>query len=222
MWKKVDSALKQQLPKTALEELKKILEQSLGQKAYPEAARAVAQIAFVESMIENESNEKAIMRLGSKIAKANEEVQPVLHALLANWYWSYFESNRWRFQQRTQGAAVDSQDIATWDLARIFEEIGSEYALALKESEKLQAIPIEKFDALLVRGVSPESYRPTLFDFVAYQALEFYASGEQAAAKRVDAFEIEAATAALGPTEEFLNWDPQTTDQQSPKLNGVR
>lgn len=222
MWNNVDSALKQQLPKTALEELKKILEQSLGQKAYPEAARAVAQIAYVESMIENESNEKAIMRLGSAIAEANEEVRPVLHALLANWYWSYFESKRWRFQQRTQGAAVDSQDIATWDLARIFEEISSEYALALKDAEKLQAIPIEKFDALLARGVSPESYRPTLFDFVAYQALEFYASGEQAAAKRVDVFEIEAATAALGPTEEFLNWNPQTTDEQSPKLLGVR
>ncbi len=222
MWKKVDQALRQELPKTALEELQKILEQSLAQKSYPEAARAAAQISVTESMIENESNEKAILRLRSAIAQSHEEVQPVLHALLANWYWSYFESNRWRFQQRTQGAAVDSQDIATWDLARIVEEIGSEYALALKEAEKLQAIPIEKFDALLVRGVSPESYRPTLFDFVAYQALEFYASGEQAAAKRVDAFEIEAATAALGPTEEFLNWNPQTTDEQSPKLLGVR
>jgi hypothetical protein len=153
MWKKVDQALRQELPKTALEELQKILEQSLAQKSYPEAARAAAQISVTESMIENESNEKAILRLRSAITQSHEEVQPVLHALLANWYWSYFESNRWRFQQRTQGAAVDSQDIETWDLARIFEEIGSEYALALKEAEKLQAIPIGKFDALLVRGV---------------------------------------------------------------------
>lgn len=222
MWKKVDQALRQELPKTALEELQKILEQSLAQKAYPEAARAAAQIVITESMIENESNEKGILRLRSAIAQSHEEVQPVLHALLANWYWSYFETNRWRFQQRTQGAAMDSEDIATWDLPRIFEEIQSEYANALKEPEKLQAIPIEKFDALLVRGASPESYRPTLFDFVAYQALEFYASGEQAGTMRMDAFEIDAATAALGPTEEFLNWNPQTTDEQSPKLRGIR
>ncbi len=222
MWKKVDNALKQELPKTALEELKKILEQALAQKAYPEAARAEAQIVIIESMMENESNEKAILRLRSAIAHSQEEVQPVLHALLANWYWSYFESNRWRFQQRTEGAAVDSQDIETWDLARIFEEIHSEYAIALEDGETLQAIPIEKFDALLVRGASPESYRPTLFDFIAHQALEFYASGEQAGTRRRDAFEIDAATAALGPTEEFLNWNPETTDEQSPKLKGIR
>ena len=139
MWKKVDQALRQGLPKTALEELQKILEQSLAQKAYPEAARAAAQIVIIESMIEDESNEKGILRLRSAIAQSHEEVQPVLHALLANWYWSYFESNRWRFQRRTKGAAMDSEDIATWDLSRIFEEIQSEYANALKEPEKLQA-----------------------------------------------------------------------------------
>ena len=38
----------------------------------------------------------------------------------------------------------------------------------------------------------PDSYRPTLYDFIAHEALEFYTSGEQAAAKPEDAFELSA------------------------------
>ena len=52
----------------------------------------------------------------------------------------------------------------------------------------------------------PDSYRPTLFDFVAHQALEFYNSGEQAAAKAEDAFELSADSPIFRPAEEFVAW----------------
>jgi len=29
------------------------------------------------------------------------EVRPLLNTILANWYWQYFQMNRWRFMQRT-------------------------------------------------------------------------------------------------------------------------
>ena len=45
----------------------------------------------------------------------------------------------------------------------------------------------------------PDSYRPTLYDFVAHQALEFYNSGEQAAAKAEDAFELSADSPIFRP-----------------------
>ena len=68
----------------------------------------------------------------------------------------------------------------------------------------------------------PDSYRPTLYDFVAHQALEFYNSGEQAAAKPEDAFELSADSPIFGPAEEFVDWEVSTTDADSPVVKAIR
>jgi len=86
----------------------------------------------------------------------------------------------------------------------------------------LKATPIATYDALLNKGTMPDAYRPTLYDFVAYEALAFYASGEQAAAKAEDAFELTAESPIFAPVEEFLKWQPGTTDTNSPTLKAVR
>jgi len=52
----------------------------------------------------------------------------------------------------------------------------------------------------------PDSYRPTLYDFIAQEALTFYTSGEQAAAKPQDAFELSAESPALDASDKFLAW----------------
>jgi hypothetical protein len=53
-----------------------------------------------------------------------------------------------------------------------------------------------------------DAMRPTLYDFVAHQALEFYGSGEQAANKAVDEFTLSAESAVFGTVPEFLAWAP--------------
>ena len=68
----------------------------------------------------------------------------------------------------------------------------------------------------------PDSYRPTLYDFVAHQALEFYNSGEQAAAKAEDAFELAADSPIFRPAEEFVAWKPESSDSDSDTLKAIR
>ncbi|MEI7900512.1 MAG: alpha-2-macroglobulin family protein [bacterium] len=68
----------------------------------------------------------------------------------------------------------------------------------------------------------PDAYRPTMFDFLAHEALLFYQAGEQGAAKAEDEFEIAAGSPVFGPDAEFLKWQPDTTDAGSPKLKAVR
>ena len=50
-----------------------------------------------------------------------------MDAILAHWYWQYFQQNRWRFMQRTATAAPPGDDILTWDLARILAEIDKQF-----------------------------------------------------------------------------------------------
>ncbi len=69
-------------------------------------------------------------------------------------------------------------------------------------------------------GNVPDRYRPTLWDFLVYDALQFYQAGEQGGAE--DEFEITDASPIFGDTAEFLNWNPVTTDAASPKLKAIR
>jgi hypothetical protein len=106
---------------------------------------------------------------------------------LAEWYWHYFQNNRWRFMQRTATAQAPGKDFTTWDLPRLFAEIDQQFGKALAAADALKKVPVSAFDDVLQKGTLPDAYRPTLYDFVANEALKFYTSAEQAAAKAEDA-----------------------------------
>lgn len=222
MWKKVDEAIGKGLPQTAIKELDPIIESAIKDKAYPEAIKAICKKIAYEGNIQGNKPEEKITRMKAEIAKAPKEMVPMMDAILANWYWHYFQQNRWRFQQRTATAAAPSNDFTTWDLPRLFSEIDQQFTKALAAEKELKTIPIATFDALLEKGTVPDTYRPTLFDFIAFEALNFYTAGEQAGAKAEDTFEFAATSPVLGSIDEFLKWQPTTTDTDSTKLKAIK
>jgi alpha-2-macroglobulin-like protein/alpha-2-macroglobulin family protein/MG2 domain-containing protein len=207
-WKRVEDAIKQGLPKTAITNLEPIITAAIKDKAYAEAVKAIGKKIALEGNIQGNKPEEKITRLEAEIAKAPKEMVPVFDTLLAHWYWQYFQQNRWRFMQRTTTAEPPGKDFNTWDLPRLFSEIDKEFQKALGAEAVLKATPIGAWDDLLQKGTMPETYRPTLYDFIAHEALEFYTSGEQAAAKPQDDFELSAGSPILDSAESFLNWNP--------------
>src|ERR1017187_6073130 len=219
-WKQVETAIQKGLPKTAITNLEPIIQGALKDKAYAEAVKAIGQRIALEGNIQGNKPEEKITRLEAEIAKAPKEMAPLMDALLAEWYWQYFQQNRWRFMQRTATAQQPGKDFTTWDLSRLFQEIDRQFQKALAAEKILKATPISAWKDLLQKGTMPDIYRPTLYDFIAHQALEFYTSGEQAAAKPEDAFEVSADSPILGSAEKFMAWQPATgadTDSPVPK-----
>ncbi len=214
-WKEVDEAMAKGLPKTAIEKLDPIIRQAMDEKKYAEAIKAITMKISLEGNIEGNKPEEKITRMRAEIAKAPVEMKPVMETLLANWFWHYFQQNRWRFMQRTQTAAPPSDDFTTWDLPRILQEIDQQFTKALADSQRLKSVPVSDYDDLLEKGTAPDSYRPTLYDVLANNALEFYSSGEQAASRAQDAFELSADSPIFSSPSDFLDWTPETTDQDS-------
>ena len=103
-WKKVDEAVQQGLPKTAIERLQPILDGAIAEKDYPVAIKAIGRKIALEGNIQGNKPEEKIIRLAAEIAKAPAEMQPMLEVIQADWYWQYFQHNRWRFMQRTATA----------------------------------------------------------------------------------------------------------------------
>src|SRR5438034_1258389 len=95
-------------------------------------------------------------------------------------YWHDFGQRRWRFVQRTATGEASGTDLTTWDLPRIYVEIDRQFTTALANEKELRSTPIGTYNALLVEGTVPDRYRPTLYDFLAFEALGFYQSAEQA------------------------------------------
>jgi hypothetical protein len=222
-WKKVNEAIQKGLPKTAIDELKPIIADALREGRHAEATRAIAQTIALEGQIEGSKAEEKVVRMRAEIAKAPAEMKPVLNTLLAHWFWQYYQQNRWRFLQRTQTASSPSDDFTTWDLPRILREIDQQFAQALADAPTLQKIPIAQYDDLLSKGALDDAHRPTLYDFLAHEALAFYTSGEQAANKPQDAFELAADSPALAPIDQFIDWKPAASpDDQSLTLRALQ
>ena len=73
--------------------------------------------------------------------------------------------------QRTATATQPGKDFTTWDLPRLFAEIDKQFQKAIAAEKILKATPIGAWNDLLAKGTMPDSYRPTLYDFIAHQAL---------------------------------------------------
>ncbi|HOC57054.1 MAG TPA: alpha-2-macroglobulin family protein [Verrucomicrobiota bacterium] len=221
-WKQVEEAMKKGLPKTAITNLEPIIQGALKDKAYAEAVKAIGQKLALEGNIQGNKPEEKIIRLEAEIAKAPKAMLPLMDTLLAEWYWHYFQQNKWRFMQRTATAAQPGKDFTSWDLPRLFAEIDQKFQKALAAEKTLKATPISAWDDLLPKGTTPDSYRPTLYDFIAHEALVFYTSGEQAAALPEDVFELSADSPIFDTAEKFLAWRPGNSDAVPPKLRAIR
>jgi 5-hydroxyisourate hydrolase-like protein (transthyretin family) len=222
LWKEVDVAVNKGLPKDAVKKLVPIIESATEEGAYAEAIRAIGKKIAIEGVIQGNKPEEKIIRMKEAIGEAKEEMKPAMEAILAHWFWHYFQQNRWRFMQRTATSESPSDDFTTWDLARILAEIDKQFQAALAHDKTLKAIPIADYDAMLQKGSAPDTFRPTLYDFVAHEALRFYQAGEQAGSRHMDEFYIEAESPAFGTAKEFIAWDPDTKDETSPTLRAIR
>ncbi len=222
LWKQVAAAEGQGLPQTAIKYIDPLIQAALADRAYGEAAHAIARKIVLEGNIQGNKPEEKIRLIAAQVAKAPPEIRPLLQTIEALWYWHYFRENRWRFMERTRTGEAPGEDFSTWDLPRVFAEIDRHFAAALEGREALRRTPVGDFGDILAAGTVPDAYRPTLYDFVAHQALAFYGSGEQAAARPQEAFSISAESPIFEAPETFLAWEPQTADADSPALKAIR
>ena len=220
-WNAVQDAINKGLPKTALEKLEPLAKAAVDNEDYDEAIKAIALKISLEGDIEGGKAEEKIVRMLAAIEQSPEPMRPVMDAILANWFWSYFQQNQWRFMNRTEALGPRGDDINTWSLSQILSEIDQQFEKALKEAERLKRIPVAEYDELLEKGTAPDSYRPTLFDFVAHNAIEFYLSGAQAGNRKQDAFDLSAESPIFSPSSDFMDWRPDTSDRESLTLKAI-
>ena len=180
-WKKVDSLTNLGQPRSALEIVEKIYGQARNEKNYPQFLKAVLYRTRLKADFQEFFLEQAVRDIKADFINAPPPVTAVLHSILGEVYWRYYQNNQFRFMDRTRLSENRSDSLATWDLNTLMEAITNEYLLSLNNDKVLKSIPIEQFSAILDKPVTGSEkkdetpvYRPTLYDFLAHRALEFF------------------------------------------------
>jgi hypothetical protein len=222
LWSQVRDAMNKGLPQTAVTLLDQIIPGALADQAWAEATKAVCLKIAQNGKIQGGKTEEMIVQLQAEIATAPDPMKPVMETILGHWYWGYLQNNRRGFLDRSQTSEPPGADITTWDLATILAEIDKHFTAALAAEPILKTTPINVWNDLIEKGTTPDTYRPTLYDFLVFDALELYSAGEQVGAVPQDAFEIMAGSPIFAPVAEFLAWQPQTSDTGSAKVKAIR
>ncbi|MFT4601134.1 MAG: hypothetical protein ACI857_001312, partial [Arenicella sp.] len=205
-WSKVDSLEKKGLYRMALNEVNSIFSLGTKNENHNQVIKSVLYELKYNAYLEEDDYVLGISRLDSLILTAPSPSKEILHSLTAEVYWGYYNSNTWKFQDRTNVLEVDLKDIRTWDLKRIAKKVRNHYLLSLGNSNESKLAPIQNFQEIASHTTTKETslMRPTLFDFLAHRALDFFKSNDFHVPGPAETFVIQDAR-FIGANTSFMN-----------------
>ncbi len=192
-WKKVQAFEEKGLPKSAVEVVQTIYDTAKKENNDNQVIKALLHKAKYLLTLEEDAQLNIIKEFKNEIDQSKFPKRNILESILANLYWQYFKENRWKFYNRTQTSEkVDSEDFRTWDLETLFNEIHTYYQKSIKNGVLAQQTDLSKFNEILHIRHDSKKYRPTLYDFLTHNALEFYKTSETNITKPSYAFRIDS------------------------------
>ncbi|MBP2830969.1 alpha-2-macroglobulin [Aquimarina sp. U1-2] len=191
-WKKVTSFEEQGLPKSALEVVDNIYNKAKKENNDNQVIKAMLHKAKYVLTLEENAQLTIVNDFKDEIKQSTFPKRNVLESILANLYWQYFQQNRWKFYNRTQTSEkTDPEDFRTWDLDTLFAEIHQYFQKSITNEILAQQTDLKKFDDILIHTDNDSKrYRPTLYDFLAHNALQFYKTSETSITKPAYAFTL--------------------------------
>ncbi|HEY4290175.1 MAG TPA: alpha-2-macroglobulin family protein [Puia sp.] len=212
-WKLVDSLFqKKGLTESALTEVDRIY--TLAKQEHNNAQGIKALLyRFILNSDREQMEPVTIRQLDSAIAEAREPAKSILQSLLARTYQQYFINHEWQLYNRTNTVNFVKKDIATWGTDDFNDRISSLYLASLREDKLLEQTKLDSFEPIILKG-NVRYLRPTLFDLLAHQALDFFKRSDRNVNKPADVFEIDDSV-ALGDAAVFARHKFITTDTAS-------
>jgi len=221
-WKKVEALEKKGLTASALKEVQAIY--NMAAKDHNDAQQIKAGLYQVKyrSMVEEDSYEKNIFFTDTLISRAKAPVKNILLSIQAEMLWQYLQNHRWQFYNRTELKEENSKDISTWSLGKLHASITRLYKASLDPAteKQLKNTALESFEAILIKGENTRQLRPSLYDFLAFRALNYFMTDERDITRPAYQFTINDA-AVFAPAETFIRHSFATKDTASLQYQAI-
>lgn len=175
-WKEIETQEANGLLKSVLPAVNSIYAQAKKDKNSQEIIRALlyqSKIAIATSDDDN-TELQIVENFQKEISEAKGMHKSVLQSMLAELYFNYYRENQWKINQRTETSESTGNDFRFWT-ENIFQQKSAElYLQSIENQKELQNEPIGNWDYLLTKVEESRSLRPTLYDFLAHRAIQFF------------------------------------------------
>jgi len=221
VWNAVDSLSSNGLTQSAHDTAVGIYKRAKAADNADQIIKALVYDIKLSSFKEEDAFVKTLSRLNMEISAAKFPVAQVLHSMLAECYWHYYQNNRWRFYNRTQTQNFDLKDIHTWDLRTIMEKMTQEYELSLKDADTLKKTPVKIYNEIIDNRSTGDSLRPTLYDFLSHRAIDFFFFDDNELTRPAFEFTLSSPDYFVS-FDKFAHLDITTKDTASLKFHALK
>jgi hypothetical protein len=190
-WRVVDSLLNfAGLPESALAEVRKI---ELLAKQEHNSGEELKGMIFSVWILQQQSgyaDTTGIRWIEERVVEAAQPERSILESLLARLYWGYLQRNRYRLYTQTTTAQRINNDLTTWAVNDFHQRITELFLASLRNEMLLQQTSLAEWEPVLIKGNLCQ-LRPSLYDILAHEALEYFQSSEASIAQPVDVYGVD-------------------------------
>lgn len=215
-WAAIDSLERDGLPQSALEKVEALYEKAKKEENAPQYVKTVVYKAKYKKLVEEEGEVLAVQLIEKEINEAQFPVKQILQSALAEQYKKYLDDNYWRFQDRSNITEVAADDMRTWTVEQFIDKTNALYWQSLDE-QRLKQVPVEEFEAILRKGKESQGLRPTLYDLLAYRAVDYFMDDRSYLTEPANKFYLDNAS-MLADATTFARTAFATTDSASFKF----
>ncbi len=181
-------------------------DEALARSAWDKAVASLVLKIRAENTKRDEGEGDALRALEKAADSAPEPMRAPLRALLAHHFRAYYDNHSHELSSRTAGGSGDK--IEGWDGPRLLREVDARFRSALADEAALRAAPIDSYSAITDGKSGADAARPTLFDFLAYDAFAYYTGRSRFRFAPDESPLFPDDSPLVGDTDEFLAWRP--------------
>ena len=210
-WQKADSLLNRGLPESARKVVDNVYANAQRTRQPVQMLKAQLYLLRLDATNNDAADSLNIARAEEQEKKTAFPVNAVWQSIAAQLYWNYYQNNRYKILSRTRTATATGTDFEQWDAARFVARTSALYLQSVSRAEELKRINIEAYDPVLIKGENTRSLRPTLFDLLAFRAIDFFENDEKDLTKPAFQFAMDDA-ADFAPAATFVTHRFKTQD----------
>lgn len=214
-WAEIEQLRQQGLPQSILPKVDSIYKAALAEENYEQVIKAIIfQINNIGILEENDVGANKIFNDLKKDAEIlPQPAKSIVYSMIGQMYETFYNQNAWTINRRTN-AAIDLEDVHTWDARRLAEEAIRYYEYSIQDAKMLQSESVDNYKDILYESYISD-YQPTLYDLLVNRALAYYASDFNVHALPQQAFVINNPD-YFKDARKFTKLNIQSTDSLSP------
>ncbi len=220
-WVKVYTLRDKGLPKSALDELNQLQARAKEEGNTSQYIKSLLYSVKLNADYEESPTEKSIAMFREEIKIAKSPEKQILQSALAELFWNYYQSNRHEWLGRKTTTGIYTEDVKTWDLKTLVDQIVKQYKASLEDEVLLKSTSLKKYDVLLSLSENSKQFRPTLYDFLANRAVDFFMDGETYLTKPANTFFLDDP-AYFSPAPIFCKLQLHSSDSLSLKFYALQ